>query len=91
MACAAGFMKGSRDATQAAVQKLQSTLAACPACMLKQNGRCIDCGTRMMLGKIVFDHRPPLALRAKSDDANDAPGSRAGYSGWQPIRRAWLA
>ena len=24
-----------------------------------------------MLGKIVFDHRPPLALRAKGDDAND--------------------
>jgi hypothetical protein len=25
----------------------------------------------MMLGKIVFDHRPPLALRAKGDNAND--------------------
>jgi hypothetical protein len=25
----------------------------------------------MILGKIVFDHRPPLALRAKGDDAND--------------------
>ncbi len=25
----------------------------------------------MMLGKIIFDHRPPLALRAKGDDAND--------------------
>ena len=24
-----------------------------------------------MLGKIVFDHRPPLALRAKGDNAND--------------------
>jgi hypothetical protein len=26
----------------------------------------------MMLGKIVFDHRPPLALRADSEDANDS-------------------
>jgi hypothetical protein len=25
----------------------------------------------MMLGKIVFDHRPPLALRTEGDDAND--------------------
>jgi hypothetical protein len=25
----------------------------------------------MILGKIVFDHRPPLALRAEGDDAND--------------------
>jgi 5-methylcytosine-specific restriction endonuclease McrA len=24
-----------------------------------------------MLGKIVFDHRPPLALRVKGDNAND--------------------
>ena len=39
--------------------------------MLRQKGRCFDCGTRMMLGKIIFDHRPPLALRAKGDDAND--------------------
>jgi hypothetical protein len=39
--------------------------------MLRQEGRCFDCGTRMMLGKIVFDHRPPLALRAEREDAND--------------------
>jgi hypothetical protein len=39
--------------------------------MLRQRGRCCDCGTRMILGKIVFDHRPPLALRAVGDDAND--------------------
>jgi hypothetical protein len=39
--------------------------------MLKQKGRCFDCGTRMILGKIAFDHRPPLALRAEGDDAND--------------------
>ena len=25
----------------------------------------------MILGKIVFDHRPPLALRTKGDNAND--------------------
>jgi hypothetical protein len=25
----------------------------------------------MMLGKIVFDHRPPLALHAKGENAND--------------------
>ena len=24
-----------------------------------------------MLGKIVFDHRPPLAIRSQSDDPND--------------------
>jgi hypothetical protein len=39
--------------------------------MLRQNGRCFDCGTRLMLGRIVFDHRPPLALRGQDDDAND--------------------
>src|ERR1700720_3269060 len=39
--------------------------------MLRQQGRCFDCGTRMVLGKIVFDHRPPLALRSKGDNAND--------------------
>jgi 5-methylcytosine-specific restriction endonuclease McrA len=39
--------------------------------MLRQKGRCFDCGTRMILGKIVFDHRPPLALRVEGDDAND--------------------
>jgi hypothetical protein len=39
--------------------------------MLRQMGRCFDCGTRMMLGKIVFDHRPPLAIRSQGDDSND--------------------
>ena len=39
--------------------------------LLRQEGRCFDCGTRMMLGKIVFDHRPPLALRNEGEDAND--------------------
>lgn len=39
--------------------------------MLKQNGRCCDCGTRLMLGRIVFDHRPPLALREHGANAND--------------------
>jgi|HubBroStandDraft_6_1064221.scaffolds.fasta_scaffold662330_3 hypothetical protein len=39
--------------------------------MLRQNGRCFDCGTRLMLAHIVFDHRPPLGLRGQDDDAND--------------------
>jgi 5-methylcytosine-specific restriction endonuclease McrA len=39
--------------------------------MLRQNGRCFDCGTRLMLGRMIFDHRPPLALREQRDDAND--------------------
>jgi hypothetical protein len=38
---------------------------------LRQQGRCFDCETRMMLGKIVFDHRPPLVLRTRGDNAND--------------------
>jgi hypothetical protein len=28
----------------------------------------------MVLGKIIFDHRPPLALRAEAEDANDPDG-----------------
>lgn len=39
--------------------------------MLRQDGRCADCGTRLILGFFVFDHRPPLALREAGDDAND--------------------
>jgi hypothetical protein len=39
--------------------------------MLRQDGRCFDCGTRMRLGFFVFDHRPPLALRAETENAND--------------------
>ena len=39
--------------------------------MLRQGGRCFDCGTRMRLGFFVFDHRPPLALRAETENAND--------------------
>ena len=39
--------------------------------LLRQKGCCFDCGTRMMLGKIVFDHRPPLALRGEGENAND--------------------
>ncbi|SEC59797.1 hypothetical protein SAMN05444161_1447 [Rhizobiales bacterium GAS191] len=39
--------------------------------MLRQGGRCFDCGTRLTLGKFVFDHRPPLALRAEGENAND--------------------
>src|SRR3712207_1773322 len=39
--------------------------------MLRQEGCCADCGTRLILGFFVFDHRPPLALREAGDDAND--------------------
>src|SRR4051812_23293532 len=39
--------------------------------MLRQEGCCADCGTRLILGFFVFDHRPPLALRAEDADAND--------------------
>lgn len=37
----------------------------------RQSGRCADCDTRLILGSMVFDHRPPLALRDEADDAND--------------------
>src|SRR5215210_5373522 len=39
--------------------------------LLRQDGRCADCGTRLILGFFVFDHRPPLALREEADDVND--------------------
>ena len=39
--------------------------------MLRQEGRCADCRTRLIIGFFVFDHRPPLALRDAADDAND--------------------
>ncbi len=39
--------------------------------MLRQQGCCADCGTRLILGFFVFDHRPPLALRDSTADAND--------------------
>src|SRR3954454_20533671 len=39
--------------------------------MLRQDGRCADCGTRLIMGFFVFDHRPPLALREQADDPND--------------------
>lgn len=39
--------------------------------LVRQNGRCADCGTRLILGFFVFDHRPPLALRDPTDEAND--------------------
>ena len=38
--------------------------------LLRQGGHCADCGTRLILGFFVFDHRPPLALRNEKDDAN---------------------
>jgi len=39
--------------------------------MLRQERRCADCGTKLILGFFVFDHRPPLALRAEDADANE--------------------
>ena len=36
--------------------------------LLRQEGRCADCGTRLILGFFVFDHRPPLALRDQDAD-----------------------
>ncbi len=39
--------------------------------LLRQEGRCADCGTLLILGFFVFDHRPPLALRDREADAND--------------------
>jgi 5-methylcytosine-specific restriction endonuclease McrA len=40
--------------------------------ILRQDGRCADCGTRLIMGFFVFDHRPPLALRDREADPNDA-------------------
>src|SRR5918994_900463 len=39
--------------------------------ILRQDGRCADCGTRLIMGSFIFDHRPPLAMRAEDYDAND--------------------
>ena len=39
--------------------------------MLRQEGRCADCRTRLIIGFFIFDHRPPLALRDEADDPND--------------------
>ena len=36
-----------------------------------QIGRCADCSARLDVERIVFDHRPPLALRAPGEDPND--------------------
>ncbi len=39
--------------------------------LLRQECRCADCSTRLILGFFVFDHRPPLALREPGEDASD--------------------
>lgn len=39
--------------------------------ILRQEGLCPDCGTGLILGEIVFDHRPPIALREAGDNVND--------------------
>ena len=48
--------------------------------LLRQHGRCADCGTRLDMERIVFDHRPPLALREPDADPNDPEGSRRSAS-----------
>ncbi len=45
--------------------------------LLRQKGRCADCGTRLDVERIVFDHRPPLALRDPDEDSNDPVGGHA--------------
>jgi len=40
--------------------------------LLRQKGCCADCGTRLDVERIVFDHRPPLALRHPAEVPNDA-------------------
>jgi hypothetical protein len=37
----------------------------------RQDSRCADCGTLLVVGAYVFDHRPPLALRDALADPND--------------------
>lgn len=39
--------------------------------VLRQQGRCADCGALLDLAALVIDHRPPLALRAADEQAND--------------------
>ncbi len=39
--------------------------------ILRQNGCCANCGTQLTIRSLVFDHRPPLALRDVWDDPND--------------------
>jgi hypothetical protein len=39
--------------------------------MMRQEGRCADCGTKLIIGFFVFDQRPPLTLREVGEDVND--------------------
>jgi 5-methylcytosine-specific restriction endonuclease McrA len=39
--------------------------------MLRQDGRCADCGTRLIIGFFVFDHRPPIGVREQHENVND--------------------
>jgi 5-methylcytosine-specific restriction endonuclease McrA len=39
--------------------------------VVRQGERCADCGTLLVAGLMVFDHRPPLALRDVAADPND--------------------
>jgi 5-methylcytosine-specific restriction endonuclease McrA len=36
----------------------------------RQSGRCADCGSCLKQGSLIYDHRPPLALRPVSADPN---------------------
>jgi hypothetical protein len=45
--------------------------------LLRQKSRCADCGTRLDVERIVFDHRPSLALRDPDEDSNDPVGGHA--------------
>jgi 5-methylcytosine-specific restriction endonuclease McrA len=45
--------------------------------LLRQKGHCADCGTRLDVERIIFDHRPPLALRSPEEDPNDPEGLAA--------------
>ena len=59
--------------------------ASVPRCikaeiLVRQYGRCADCGTRLDVERIVFDHRPPLALRERDADPNDPDRLAAIYS-----------
>ena len=45
--------------------------------LLRQKGRCADCSARLDVERIVFDHRPPLALRDPGKDPNDPDGLAA--------------
>jgi 5-methylcytosine-specific restriction endonuclease McrA len=40
----------------------------------RQGGRCADCTTHLIVGQLIYGHRPPLALRDPDEDPNDPNG-----------------